>query len=100
MIKSQLFARSRTYVMMLFPIQPISLITLVHLLLECSLAAPFLVFIVQTWRKPSFNVPKLARNFVSALNAKARTPYVCSFRIERGVSDDVCCRQNMRTLGL
>lgn len=77
-----------------------SLIMLVHLLLECSFAAPFLGFIAHTCKKPSFIDPSVARKSESGLKATAFTPYVCSLKIERGDSDEDCCRQNISTLGL
>lgn len=50
-----------TYVIRLFAIQAIRLMLLVHLLLECSVAAPVRELMFQTYRKPSLEEPRLAR---------------------------------------
>jgi hypothetical protein len=86
-------------VMMLFPIQVMPLMKLVHLLLECNRAAPVRGFIDHKYKNPSFGAPMLARYLLSGLKATAHTPKVCSFRITSGQSDD-SWRLKIRTLGM
>ena len=94
-----LSCREDTCVMMLLPSHTICLMEVVHLLLECNFGAPVLALIDQTYKNPSVGKPKLARYLESGLNATARTPKVCSFRIAKGASDEASCNENMRTRG-
>jgi hypothetical protein len=74
-------------VIRLVPIQAIRLMLLVHLLLECSVAAPVRELILQMYRKPSFEEPKLARYCESAEKATHLTPKVWSAIEVSGVSE-------------
>jgi hypothetical protein len=85
----------------LFPIQTMWLILLTHLLLAYSVAAPVRALMLQIYRKPSFENPKLARYRESGLKAKQLTPYVWSVNELRGVSDGASeAVEKMRTRGL
>lgn len=70
------------------PIQHISRTNEVHLFVEWSLADPFFRLTVQTKRNPSFTSPSDAKYCEFELNAKLRTPNVCSLRMDSGWSDD------------
>lgn len=60
---------------------------LVHLLLECSVAAPVRELMLQMYRNPSFAEPRLARYCESGEKATHRTPNVCSDSDVRGISE-------------
>lgn len=49
---------------------------------------PFFKLTAQTKRNPSFTSPREARYCEFELNAKLRTPKVCSLKMERGRSGD------------
>ena len=88
-------------VTMLLPIHTIWQMLLVHLLLECNAAAPFLLLMAQTYRKPSLAAPKLARNCEFGLNATDRRPKVWSGRQVSGASDEDSFEvENISTRGL
>lgn len=76
-----------THVMRLVPIQAMRLMLLVHLLLECRVAAPVRELILQMYRNPSLEEPRLARNCESGEKATHLTPKVWSVRAVRGVSE-------------
>ena len=71
----------------LVPIQAILLMLLVHLLLECSVAAPVRELMLQMYKKPSFEEPRLARYCESGEKARHLTPKVWSAIDVRGVSE-------------
>jgi hypothetical protein len=74
-------------VIRLVPIHAIRLILLVHLLLECRVAAPVRELMLQMYKKPSLAEPKLARYCESGEKARHLTPKVWSAIDVRGVSD-------------
>jgi hypothetical protein len=76
-----------TYVIKLEPIQAIRLMLLVHLLLECRVAAPVRELMLQIYRKPSFEEPRLARYCESGEKARHLTPKEWSAIEVRGVSE-------------
>jgi hypothetical protein len=71
----------------LVPSQAIRFTLLVHLLLECSVAAPVRELMFQMYKKPSFEEPKLARYCESGEKARHLTPKVWSAIDVRGVSE-------------
>jgi hypothetical protein len=73
----------------------------VHLLAEWSLADPFFRLIVQINKNPSFGFPSVAKYCESGLNARLRTPNVCSIKIDRGTSGRASLAvEKSRTRGL
>lgn len=75
-----------TYVTSVPPTQAICLMVVVHLLLACRVATPFLELTFQMYKNPSFTSPKVARNFELGLKATCRIPKVCSEMMVRGLS--------------
>ena len=96
-----MFRHYSTYVTKALPIQIIWRTLLVHLLVECNRADPFLWLMDQIYRKPSFIVPRLATHRESGLKATQRMPKLCSDKDAIGISEGApLARENIRTLGV
>ena len=83
------------------PIQHISRTNEVHLFVECSFAEPVFRFTAHINRKPSLTSPSVARYCEFGLNARLRTPNVCSDNIDKGTSSgESLAVEKIKTRGL